>query len=94
MKTLVLTCSKRTISTKSVILLILWYAMMVFYTNSIQCVGETVFNNSNISHYNVFGIGLCLVYFSFPLFGLLADVKTGRYKTIITSVVVCSNWIW
>ena len=25
-------------------------------------------------------------YLSFPLFGLLADVKTGKYKTIITSV--------
>ena len=86
MKTLCLTCSKKRISSKSAILLILWNAMMVFHTNSIRCVGATVFNSSNISQYNLFGIGLCLVYFSFPLFGLIADVKTGRYKTIITSV--------
>ena len=90
MKALCLTCSKRRISSKSVILLILWYAMMSFHIISMRCTGATLFNNSNIeryqSQYNVYGIGLFLVYLSFPLFGLLADVKTGRYKTIITSV--------
>ena len=34
----------------------------------------------------VFDIAYCLVFLSFPLFGLLADVKTGRYNTIITGV--------
>ena len=92
MKTLCLTCSKRRISSKSVILLILWYAMMSFHSNSMRCIGATVFNNNNFNtehhhgQYIVYGIELFLVYLSFPLFGLLADVKTGRYKTIITSV--------
>ena len=90
MKPLCLTCSKRRISSKSVILLILWHAMMFVHIISMECTGATLFNNSNIeryqSQYNVYGIGLFLVYLSFPLFGLLADVKTGRYKTIITSV--------
>ena len=90
MKTLCLTCSKRRISSKSVILLNLWYAMMFVHNISMRCIGSILFNNSNIeryqSQYNVYGIGLCLVYLSFPLFGLLADVKTGRYKPIMTSV--------
>ena len=34
----------------------------------------------------VFDIAYCLVFLSFPFFGLLADVKTGRYNTIITGV--------
>ena len=34
----------------------------------------------------VFDIGYCLIFFLFPLFGLLADVKVGRYTSIITGV--------
>ena len=34
----------------------------------------------------VFDITYCLIFLSSPFFGLLADVKTGRYKTIITGV--------
>ena len=81
MKTLRLTCAKQRITSKSVILLILWHAMML--SISIQCnvLEQLSSKNSNISHY-----GVCLIYLSFPLFGLLADVKTGKYKTIITSV--------
>ena len=90
MKTLTLICSKQRISSKSVILLILWDALMFVHTNSMQHIGAAVSNNSNIEHhqsqYIIYGIGLCLVYLSYPLFGLIADVKTGRYKTIITSV--------
>ena len=78
------------ISSKAVILLILCDALMLIHVNLVQYVAETVYLNSNIGHhqsqYTVYGIGLCLIYLSYPLFGLLADVKTGRYKTIITSV--------
>ena len=59
---------------------------------------EAVYLYSNIEHhqsqYIVYEIALCLVYLSYPLFGLLADVKTGRYKTIITSVYfLFLSWI-
>ena len=78
------------ISSKAVILTILWEALMRVHMNFVQYIAETVSLNSNIEHhqsqYIVYGIGLCLIYLSYPLFGLLADVKTGRYKTIITSV--------
>ena len=90
MKTLCPTCSKRKICSKSVILLILWNVLMTFHINSIQYVGDAVYLNSNIEHYQsqyiFYSIGLCLICLSFPLFGLLADVKTGRYKTIIVGV--------
>ena len=51
--------------------------------------------NSYVKHHNIFlNIGYCLIFLSFPLFGLLADVKTGRYKTIITGVYfVFAAWI-
>ena len=91
MKTLSLTCSNRRISSKSVILLILMHVLMIFHINSILYIGEAVYLNSNIEHhqsqYIFYSIGLCLIcLISFPLFGLLADVKTGRYKTIIVGV--------
>ena len=90
MKTPSLVCSKRKISSKSVILLILWNALMDIHINSMQYIGETVYLNSNVeyhqSQYIVWNIGLCLICLLFPLFGLLADVKTGRYKTIIVGV--------
>ena len=90
MKTLSLACSKQTIRSKSVILLILWDALIHVHIYSLRCVGATVYINSHIEHHQsqhiLFGIGYCLTYLSFPFFGLLADAKTGRYKTIITSV--------
>ena len=93
METLCLTCLKRRISSKSVILLILSHVLMLVHVNSMQYIGETVYLNSNIEHhqsqyihYIVYSIGLCLICLSFPLFGVIADVKTGRYKTIITGV--------
>ena len=90
MKTLCLTCSKRKISSKSVILLILWHVLIDIHINSIQYFGETVYLNINIEHhqsqYIFYSIAFCLIFLSYPLFGLLADVKTGRYKTIIVGV--------
>ena len=90
MKTLCLTCFKPKISSKSVILLIFWRVLMIFHINSILYIGETVYFNINIEHsqsqYIVYSVALCLICLSFPLFGLLADVKTGRYKTTIVGV--------
>ena len=46
------------------------------------------------SHYTFFDIGFCQNFFSFFIFGLLADVRLGRYKTVITSVHCCFlSWI-
>ena len=41
------------------------------------------------SYYNiVIDITFCLIFLIFPFFGLLADIKTGRYKSIITGVYI------
>ena len=63
---------------------------MFLHVNVLRYIAGTVYLNRYIEHhqsqYIINGIGYCLIYLSFPLFGLLADIKTGRYKTIITSV--------
>ena len=38
------------------------------------------------AHNLVFDIRYCLMFFLFPLFGLFADVKVGRYTSIISGV--------
>ena len=37
-------------------------------------------------HSTFFDIGYCISFFFYPLVGLLADVKPGRYKAIINGV--------
>ena len=80
MKTLCLTCSRLRITSKSVILLILWNVLMFVQISLILNVDKAVYLNSNFEHYQsqyiVYIIGLCLICLSFPLFGLIADVKT------------------
>ena len=101
MKILSLIVSKKMIqctSSKSVILLILWDFLMLVHVNVLRYVAGTVYLNKHIeyhqSQYIINGIGYCLIFLSFPLFGLLADIKTGRYKTIITSVyLLFLSWI-
>ena len=46
------------------------------------------------AHHIIFDIGYCLLFFLFPLFGLLADVKVGRYISIVTGVYLSFlSWI-
>ena len=43
----------------------------------------------------VFDIGYCLVFLSFPLFGLLADIWVGRYRAITIGIIMCFlSWIF
>ena len=39
--------------------------------------------------WHLFDIMYCLIFVSFPLFGLMADVWIGRHKTIITGIILC-----
>ena len=69
---------------------------MLVHIYSIQHVCATIYSNIEChqSQYIVYSVGYCLIYLSFPLFGLLADVKTGRYKTIITGIHISFlSWI-
>ena len=45
-------------------------------------------------HIEIFTFGVSLLYLSFPFFGLLADVCIGRYKAILTGMILCFiSWI-
>ena len=87
-----MSCSKRKVSTQcvssqSVILIILWHALMYLHINLIRHFAATSYYDSQVKSYNYVGdVGYCLIFFLFPVFGLFADVKTGRYKMIITGV--------
>ena len=58
----------------------------------IRSYAATLYGELNVDAHNlVFDIGYCLIYF---LFGLLADVKVGRYTSIITGLYLSfSSWI-
>ena len=59
------------------------YFGTTIYSNVQQ--SETPNSTSNI----VFNNGYCMLYFTFALVGLIADVWTGRYKMIVTGIFLC-----
>ena len=71
-------------------MIILWDALMYAHLHLLQEVGLISFTKSHSHghHDIIIDIGYRLFYLLFPLFGLLADVKTGRYKTIIASMKI------
>ena len=71
------------ICSKEVILVILWDALINLQVFTISSIDAGLDQN----YYNiVIDITLCLMFLIFPFFGLLADLKTGRYKSIIIGV--------
>ena len=68
---------------------------MYLHLNLIRHFAATSYYDSQIKSYNYVGdVGYCLFFFIFPIFGLLADVKTGRYKMIITGVYFSfASWV-
>ena len=78
------------ISSHSVKFIIMWDFVMFVHLSLLQTFAAINYIHSHTQHQFrfdfVFDIIYCLVFLSFPLFGLLADVKTGRYNTIITGV--------
>ena len=71
---------------RSVLLLIIWDVSMNVHLSFIQRFAASVYDGNSDGHHIVFDIGYCLFFFLFPFFGLLADVKVGRYTSIITGV--------
>ena len=77
--------------TPSAVLVLVWnYLMYSYYILESRFVGGFV---TEIAHatsdkYSLV-IVVCLGYFFFPLFGLLADVWIGRYKAILIGIVLC-----
>ena len=78
------------ISSRSVKFIIIWDILMFVHLSLLHSFAAMSYIHSQTQHqfrYDfVFDIASCLIYLSYPLFGLFADVKTGRYNTIITGV--------
>ena len=83
------------IKSRSVLLVILWDVSMLVHLNLIACFAATMYAEVNKDARRIiFDIGYCLLFFLFPIFGLLADVKVGRYTSIITGVYLSFlSWI-
>ena len=78
------------VSSQSVLLIIVWDTLMYAHLYLLRYFGATVYIDNHVDkekgHSIFFDVGFCLAFFFWPLFGLLADVKPGRYKVIITGV--------
>ena len=83
------------VSSHSVVLLILWDALMYLHVNLIRYFAATSYYHSQVKTYKYVGdVGYCLILFLFPVFGLLTDIKTGRYKMIIIGVYFSfASWV-
>ena len=88
-----LTCNQKKIgcvSSEIILLIILWNALMYAQISLLRYSAATAYIDIHVEHdkslYAFFDIIYCGTYFLFPLFGLFADVKTGRYISIIAGV--------
>ena len=88
-----LTCNKKRIGCVSsgiILLIILWNALMYAQVSLLRYIATTTYIDIHVEHdkrlYALFDFVYCIPYFLFPLFGLFADIKTGRYISIIAGV--------
>ena len=90
-----LTMLRFLLKSRSVLLIILCDFSMYAHLSFIRNLGATIYAEVNKdAHHIIFDIGYCLVFFLFPFFGLLADMKLGRYTSIITGVYLSFlSWI-
>ena len=79
-------------SSYSAILVLIWDALMYSQVLFLRYFVATYFSTSLLkNNYSsiVFDVCYCLLYISFPLVGLLADVWIGRYKAITGDIIMC-----
>ena len=87
------------ISFSSVKFITIWDVLMFAHLKLLKYFVGISYIHSHTQHqirYDFFfHIVYCLTYLSFPFFGVLADVKTARYNTIITGVYFTFlSWIF
>ena len=87
--------SKFLINSRSALLIILWDFSMLAHLSFIRGFAATLYaEDNNQARHIIFDIGYCLGFFLYPFFGLLADIKVGRYTSIITGVYMSFiSWI-
>ena len=74
------------VNSRSILLVIVWDVSMNVHSRFIQSFAANLYNSNSQAHHIVYDIGYCLFFLLFPFFGLLADVKVGRYTSIITGL--------
>ena len=75
------------VKSRSVLLILIWDFSMYAHLSFIRNFGATKYaEDNNDAHDIIFDVGYCLPFFLCLVFGLLADIKVGRYTTIITGV--------
>ena len=80
---------------RSAILVLVWDALMYNFIVYLRYYEATIYSNAQQSQTPssasniVFNIGYCMLFFLFLLFGLIADVWTGRYKIIVIGIFLC-----
>ena len=78
-------------SSRSIILVIVWNVLINVHIYLFLPI-RSIDRNSGLDI--LLDIEYVLLFLSFPLFGLLADIKTGRYLTIVTGVqLIFLSWI-
>ena len=82
------------LSSRSAILVLIWDTLMYSHLFFLRYFVASYFSTSHKYSGIVFDICYCLVFLSFPLVGLLADVWIGRYKAITAGIIICFvSWI-
>ena len=85
----------RHLFSKSVIVVLVWDALMYNYIIYWRYFVFTVYSNvqqsqtANRTAGIFFDITYCMFFITFSLLGLIADVWTGRYKIIVTGIFLC-----
>ena len=87
--------SRLLVNSQSALLIILWDFSMYAHLSFIRSFAATTYaEDNNDVHHIAFDTGYCLSFFLYPLLGLLADIKVGRYTSIITGVYMSFlSWI-
>ena len=77
-------------SFRSVLLIILWdiFLYIHIYFSQYFSANYITYSHFKFTHsdHTLSDTGYCLLFFLFPVFGLIADVKTGRYMSILTGM--------
>ena len=75
------------VKSRSVLLILIWDYSMYAHLSFIRSFAATNYVEvNNDARHIIFDIGYCFLFFLFPFIGLLADIKVGRYSSIITGV--------
>ena len=75
--------------TRWAVMVLTWDCLIYSHILLLRYFGPATISSTVKNGWLGFDILYCLVFISFPIYGLLADVKIGRHRTIIIGIVLC-----